>query len=89
MNDARRAWDAVVVGLGAIGSAAAYWLSRRAGVRVLGLEQFGLDHENGASADHGRIIRLSYHRPHSVRLAQRATPKHSVHGLPSAMRWKR
>jgi sarcosine oxidase len=65
-------WDAVVVGLGGIGSAAAYWLSERLGDRVLGLEQFELGHGNGASQDHSRIIRLSYHRPDYVRLAKRA-----------------
>jgi sarcosine oxidase len=53
-----------------IGSAAAYWLSRSLGDRVLGLERFDLDHANGASADHSRIIRLSYHRPDYVRLAK-------------------
>ena len=68
----RRDWDAIVVGLGAIGSAAAYWLSRSLGDGVLGLERFELDHANGASADHSRIIRLSYHRPDYVRLAKRA-----------------
>jgi sarcosine oxidase len=68
----RRDWDAIVIGLGAIGSAAAFWLSRTLGDRVLGLEQFELDHPNGASADHSRIIRLSYHRPDYVRLARRA-----------------
>jgi sarcosine oxidase len=68
----RRDWDAIVVGLGAIGSAAAYWLSTTLGDRVLGLEQFELDHPNGASQDHSRIIRLSYHRPDYVRLARRA-----------------
>jgi sarcosine oxidase len=65
-------WDVIVVGLGALGSAAAYWLSRRAGVRVLGLEQFELGHPYGASEDVSRIIRLSYHRPDYVRLARRA-----------------
>lgn len=67
-----RDWDAIVVGLGGIGSAAACWLSRRLGDRVLGLEQFELGHVNGASQDHSRIIRLSYHRPDYVRLARRA-----------------
>ena len=33
--------DVVVVGLGALGSSAAYWLARR-GVKVVGLEQFDL-----------------------------------------------
>jgi len=68
----RRDWDAIVVGLGALGSAAAYWLARRCGDRVLGLEQFPIDHDFGASRDHSRIIRLSYHRPDYVRLARRA-----------------
>jgi sarcosine oxidase len=68
----RSEWDAIVVGLGAIGSGAAYWLSRRFGDRVLGLEQFELGHSNGSSQDHSRIIRLSYHRPDYVRLARRA-----------------
>jgi sarcosine oxidase len=68
----RTEWDAIVVGLGGIGSATAYWLSRRLGDRVLGLEQFELGHANGASQDHSRIIRLSYHRPDYVRLAKRA-----------------
>ena len=68
----RRDWDIIVIGLGAFGSAAAYWASTRPGVRVLGLEQFELGHANGASADHSRIIRLSYHRPDYVRLAKRA-----------------
>jgi sarcosine oxidase len=64
--------DVVVVGLGALGSAAAYWLSRRPGLRVLGLERFELGHPYGASEDVSRIIRLSYHRPDYVRLARRA-----------------
>ena len=68
----RKEWDAIVVGLGAIGSGAAYWLSRSLGDRVLGLEQFELGHGNGAGQDHSRIIRLSYHRPDYVRLARRA-----------------
>lgn len=70
--ETRRDWDAIVVGLGAIGSAAAYWLTAALGDGVLGLERFAIDHPNGASADHSRIIRLSYHRPDYVRLAKRA-----------------
>jgi len=72
MATERRDWDAIVIGLGAIGSGAAYWLSRTLGDRVLGLEQFEFGHVRGASADHSRIIRLSYHRPDYVRLAKRA-----------------
>jgi sarcosine oxidase len=36
---------------------------------VLGLEQFALGHHRGASHDHARIIRRSYHTPGYVRLA--------------------
>lgn len=72
MDTDRSDWDVIVVGLGALGSAAAYWASTRPGTRVLGLERFELGHANGASADHSRIIRLSYHRPDYVRLAKRA-----------------
>ncbi len=68
----RHDWDAIVIGLGGIGSGAAYWLSTRLGDGVLGLEQFELGHANGASQDHSRIIRYSYDRPAYVRLARRA-----------------
>ena len=63
--------DVIVLGLGGIGSAAAYWLAR-SGARVIGLERFELGHDRGASQDHSRIIRLSYHDPAYVRLAQAA-----------------
>ena len=67
-----RDFDIVVLGLGGIGSGAAYWLARRGKSSVLGLEQFELGHVRGESQDHSRIIRLSYHAPHYVRLAKRA-----------------
>ncbi len=56
-------FEYIVLGCGGIGSAAAYWLSQRAGPEVLGLEQFNLGHDRGGSQDHSRIIRLSYHAP--------------------------
>ncbi|CAN5874923.1 hypothetical protein BH23ACT5_BH23ACT5_10090 [soil metagenome] len=62
----------IVLGLGGLGSAAAYWLSRRLGDEVLGLEQFPLGHARGGSEDHSRIIRLSYHTPGYVELAKAA-----------------
>ena len=65
-------FDYVVVGLGGIGSAVAYWLARRAQGTVLGLEQFELEHERGASHDHSRIIRHSYHTPEYVELTKGA-----------------
>ncbi len=61
-----------VLGLGGIGSAAAYWASRRLGGDVLGVEQFELGHPRGGSEDHSRIIRLSYHTPAYVELAKAA-----------------
>ncbi len=66
----RRTFDVAVVGLGGLGSGAAYWASRRDGASVLGLERFALGHDRGASQDHSRIIRLSYHTPRYVRFAQ-------------------
>ncbi|BBY26777.1 N-methyl-L-tryptophan oxidase [Mycolicibacterium sediminis] len=53
------AYDVIVVGLGGMGSAAAYHLARR-GVRVLGLEKFGPAHDRGSSHGGSRIIRQSY-----------------------------
>lgn len=58
-----------VLGLGGIGSAVAYALARRGGADVVGLEQFEIGHSRGASEDHSRIIRRSYHTPGYVRLA--------------------
>ena len=68
----RRDYEYVVLGLGGFGSAAAYWLARRAGAGVLGLEQFELGHVRGESQDHSRIIRLSYHTAGYVELAKEA-----------------
>ena len=68
----KRDYEYVVLGLGGFGSAAAYWLARRAGSEVLGLEQFELGHVRGESQDHSRIIRLSYHTPEYVELAKHA-----------------
>jgi sarcosine oxidase len=68
----RADYEYIILGLGGLGSAAAYWLSRSARSDVLGLEQFELGHARGESQDHSRIIRLSYHTPGYVRLAKRA-----------------
>src|SRR4029078_8146729 len=64
-------YDAVVVGLCALGSSAAVHLAR-GGQRVLGLERFELGHKRGASHDTSRILRHSYHPPGYVRLTQEA-----------------
>lgn len=68
----KREFEYIVVGLGGLGSGAAYWLSRRAGAEVLGLEQFEFGHERGASEDHSRVIRYAYHTPFYVELARHA-----------------
>lgn len=65
-------FDAIVVGLGAMGSAAAYHLARR-GARVLGLEARGIAHDQGSSHGESRIIRQAYfEHPAYVPLVQRA-----------------
>ncbi|GLY16925.1 N-methyl-L-tryptophan oxidase [Kineosporia rhizophila] len=64
-------FDVAVVGLGALGSAAAYHLSRK-NARVVAFEQFELGHVRGASHDTSRIIRTSYGSEPYVRLAQSA-----------------
>ena len=60
-----------IVGLGALGSAAA-WEAPRRGYSVVGFEQFDLGHDRGASHDTSRILRHSYHTPHYVELTFRA-----------------
>lgn len=57
---ARNSFDVIVVGLGAMGSAAAYQLASR-GARVLGLEQFDIPHALGSSHGSSRMIRLAYY----------------------------
>jgi sarcosine oxidase len=65
-------YDVIVLGLGAMGSAAAYHLSAR-GKRVLGLERFDAAHNLGSSHGDSRIIRQAYHEhPNYVPLALRA-----------------
>jgi sarcosine oxidase len=60
-------YDLAVVGLGALGSATA-WHAAMRGLSVVGLEQFDLGHELGASHDTSRILRHSYHTPAYVDL---------------------
>jgi sarcosine oxidase len=65
-------WDVIVVGLGAMGSAALFQLSRR-GLRVLGLEAFEPGHRLGSSHGESRVIRLAYfEHPSYVPLLRRA-----------------
>ncbi|TCI00124.1 N-methyl-L-tryptophan oxidase [Roseococcus sp. SYP-B2431] len=67
-----KAWDVIVIGLGGMGSAAAWQLARR-GQRVLGLERFDIPHNMGSSHGVTRIIRLPYYEdPAYVPLLRRA-----------------
>src|SRR5215510_350153 len=65
-------YDVIILGLGGMGSAAAFELARR-GRRVLGLEQFPLVHDRGSSHGLTRIIRKAYfEHPDYVPLLRRA-----------------
>jgi sarcosine oxidase len=67
-----RRFDVIVVGVGGMGSATAYYLARR-GVRVLGLERFDIPHAFGSSHGETRIIRLAYYEdPSYVMLLHRS-----------------
>ncbi|MFM1770302.1 MAG: hypothetical protein RJA22_2831 [Verrucomicrobiota bacterium] len=64
--------EVIIVGLGAMGSAAAFHLARR-GVRVLGLDRFAPPHDRGSSHGQTRIIREAYFEdPVYVPLVRRA-----------------
>lgn len=65
-------YNAIVIGMGAMGSATAYYLARR-GQRVLGLERFDIPHDMGSSHGYTRIIRMPYYEhPSYVMLLKRA-----------------
>src|SRR5437764_12953266 len=64
--------DVIIVGLGAMGSAAAFHLTK-AGKRVLGLDRFAPPHIFGSSHGQTRIIREAYfEHPTYVPIVQRA-----------------
>jgi sarcosine oxidase len=54
-----KCFDVIVLGLGGMGSAAAYHVAAR-GQRVLGLEQFSPPHDRGSSHGRTRVIRQAY-----------------------------
>ncbi len=65
-------YDAIVVGVGGMGSAICAQLAKR-GKRVLGLERFDIPHAMGSSHGVNRIIRLAYYEdPSYVPLLRRA-----------------
>jgi sarcosine oxidase len=66
------AYDAIVLGCGGMGSAAAHHLARR-GMRVLGIDRHPPAHDRGSSHGHTRIIREAYfEHPSYVPLVHRA-----------------
>jgi sarcosine oxidase len=56
----RTDFDVIVVGVGAMGSAACYHAARR-GARVLGLDQFAIPHSQGSSHGYSRLTRMAYY----------------------------
>jgi len=65
-------YDAIVLGLGGMGSAALYHLAAR-GMRVLGLERYDIPNDMGSYHGVNRIIRLAYwEHPAYVPLLHRA-----------------
>jgi sarcosine oxidase len=72
MHRLAKRYNAIVVGVGGVGSPTVYELARR-GKRVLGLERFDIPHEMGSSHGYTRIIRLAYYEhPSYVMLLRRA-----------------
>jgi sarcosine oxidase len=57
-DDMDKVYDAIVLGLGAVGAAAAYQLRKR-GAAVLGIDQFKPPHEFGSSHGDSRITRIA------------------------------
>jgi sarcosine oxidase len=68
----RERFDAIVLGVGGMGSATVFHLARR-GLHVLGLERYDVLHPFGSSHGLNRIIRLAYsEHPSYVPLLRRA-----------------
>ena len=67
-----KSYDAIVLGLGAMGSAAVQQIAAR-GARVLGLEEYTAAHDHGSSHGGSRMIRFTLYREQAyVRLLARA-----------------
>lgn len=63
--------DTVVLGLGAMGSAALYHLALR-GISAIGVEQFALGHDRGSTHGPSRVFRAFYADPIYVEMARAA-----------------
>src|ERR1043165_6391181 len=66
-------FDAIVIGAGMAGSAAAWQLSCD-GRRVLLLEQFEIGHQRGSSHGESRIFRFAYPQPEYAKFAMQSKP---------------
>lgn len=65
-------YNAIVVGVGGMGSATCYQLAKR-NKRVLGIERFDIPNDTGSSHGYTRIIRLAYYEhPSYVTLLRRS-----------------
>lgn len=65
-------FDVIVLGVGSMGAATCYYLASR-GVKVLGIEQFSIPHDQGSHAGQSRIIRKAYfEHPDYVPLLEKA-----------------
>ena len=65
-------FDAIILGLGGMGSAAAFHLAAR-GQRVLGFDKFAPPHDQGSTHGQSRVIRQAYYEdPAYVPLLLRA-----------------
>lgn len=65
-------FDVIVLGVGSMGAATCYELASR-GVKVLGIEQFSIPHDQGSHTGQSRIIRKAYfEHPDYVPLLEKA-----------------
>ena len=65
--------EILVVGLGAMGSAALYHLAHQ-GAAPVGIEQYPVGHTHGSSHGHSRAFRIFYNDPVYVTLVKAALP---------------
>lgn len=65
--------DVLVIGAGAVGSMALWQLSKREGLDVVGIEQYGRVHSHGSYAGESRVFRTAVHEGGTyVRMIQRS-----------------
>ena len=79
------AYDAIVVGVGGMGSATLFHLARR-GKRVLGLERFDIPHELGSSHGVTRSDAIAFHHNTQVTITVNDLPHWSKSWSVSAPR---